>query len=157
MARSRYIAIEGPIGVGKTSLARRLAESLNGELLLEQPADNPFLERFYADPRGAALPTQLFFLFQRVRQMEQLRQAGKTVVVVHHDLQTVPGYFDWVTLLNVRRIASGPVLHVFTEENLRLTYGGRVAFLNQASVKSPEQSELMPVYLERSAPREAQP
>jgi deoxyadenosine/deoxycytidine kinase len=75
MARSRYIAIEGPIGVGKTSLARRLAESLNGELLLEQPADNPFLERFYADPRGAALPTQLFFLFQRVRQMEQLRQA----------------------------------------------------------------------------------
>lgn len=75
MARSRYIAVEGPIGVGKTSLARRLAESLNGELLLEQPADNPFLERFYDDPRGTALPTQLFFLFQRVRQMDQLRQA----------------------------------------------------------------------------------
>jgi deoxyadenosine/deoxycytidine kinase len=62
MARSRYIAIEGPIGVGKTSLARRLASSLNGELLLEQPAENPFLERFYADPRGGA-------------QVEQLRQA----------------------------------------------------------------------------------
>ncbi len=75
MAGSRYIAIEGPIGVGKTSLARRLAESFDGELLLEQPERNPFLERFYQDPRGAALPTQLFFLFQRVEQIEQLRQA----------------------------------------------------------------------------------
>jgi manganese/zinc/iron transport system ATP- binding protein len=61
-----------------------------------------------------------------------LRAAGKTVVVVHHDLQTVPEYFDWVTLLNVRRIASGPVAEVFTEDNLRRTYGGRVAFLAPA-------------------------
>jgi deoxyadenosine/deoxycytidine kinase len=75
MANSRYIAIEGPIGVGKTSLARRLAETLEGELLLEQPDANPFLERFYQDPRGGALPAQLFFLFQRVQQIEQLRQA----------------------------------------------------------------------------------
>ncbi len=75
MADSRYIAIEGPIGVGKTSLARRLAESLDSELLLEGADANPFLERFYRDPRGAALPTQLFFLFQRVQQVEQLRQA----------------------------------------------------------------------------------
>ena len=75
MAKSRYIAIEGPIGVGKTSLARRLAKSLDGELLLEQPESNPFLERFYRDPRGASLPTQLFFLFQRVHQIEQLRQS----------------------------------------------------------------------------------
>jgi deoxyadenosine/deoxycytidine kinase len=75
MAASRYIAIEGPIGVGKTSLARRLAASLNGELLLERADENPFLERFYADPRGAALPVQLFFLFQRARQLEELRQA----------------------------------------------------------------------------------
>jgi len=74
MGNSRYIAIEGPIGVGKTSLARRLADSLQGELLLEQPEANPFLERFYRDPRGASLPTQLFFLFQRVQQIEQLRQ-----------------------------------------------------------------------------------
>jgi manganese/zinc/iron transport system ATP- binding protein len=64
-----------------------------------------------------------------VTLLQELRAAGKTVVVVHHDLQTVPEYFDWVTLLNVRRIASGPVNQVFTEENLRLTYGGRVAFL----------------------------
>ena len=75
MADSRYIAIEGPIGVGKTILARRLAESLDAELLLEAAEVNPFLERFYRDPRGSALPTQLFFLFQRVRQIEELRQA----------------------------------------------------------------------------------
>ncbi len=75
MAKSRYIVIEGPIGVGKTSLARRLAESLECELLLEEEEANPFLERFYLNPRAAALPTQLFFLFQRVRQIEDLRQA----------------------------------------------------------------------------------
>jgi manganese/zinc/iron transport system ATP- binding protein len=65
-----------------------------------------------------------------VTLLKELRAAGKTVCVVHHDLQTVPEYFDWVTLLNVRLIASGPVNEVFTEENLRLTYGGRVAFLS---------------------------
>ena len=66
-----------------------------------------------------------------VTLLQELRAAGKTVVVVHHDLQTVPEYFDWVTLLNVRRIGSGPVAEVFTEENLRLAYGGRVAFLSR--------------------------
>ncbi len=71
----RYIVVEGPIGVGKTSLARRLAESLGSELMLERAEDNPFLERFYRDPRAAALPTQLSFLFQRMRQLQELRQA----------------------------------------------------------------------------------
>jgi manganese/zinc/iron transport system ATP- binding protein len=66
-----------------------------------------------------------------VTVLQQLREAGKTVVVVHHDLETVPEYFDQVLLLNVRRIASGPVNDVFTEENLRLTYGGRVPFLQR--------------------------
>ncbi|MDX5332443.1 MAG: deoxynucleoside kinase [Gammaproteobacteria bacterium] len=69
-----YIVIEGPIGVGKTSLARRLSEDFGTELLLEGPEENPFLERFYQDPRAGALPTQLFFLMQRVRQMQALRQ-----------------------------------------------------------------------------------
>lgn len=64
-----------------------------------------------------------------VSLLQELRASGKTVVVVHHDLQTVPEYFDWTTLLNVRLIASGPVDDVFTEENLRITYGGRVSFL----------------------------
>lgn len=75
MSESRYIVIEGPIGVGKTSLARRLAASLESELVLEEAEANPFLERFYRNPREAALPTQLFFLFQRARQIEELRQA----------------------------------------------------------------------------------
>ncbi|GAB1471822.1 metal ABC transporter ATP-binding protein [Chloroflexota bacterium] len=65
-----------------------------------------------------------------VALLQELRKAGKTVVVVHHDLQTVPEYFDWVTMLNVRRIASGPVSEVFTEQNLRKAYGGKVAFLS---------------------------
>jgi manganese/zinc/iron transport system ATP- binding protein len=66
-----------------------------------------------------------------VTLLQELRAAGKTLIVVHHDLQTVTDYFDWVTLLNVRRIASGPVKEAFTEQNLRLAYGGRVAFLNR--------------------------
>ncbi len=62
-----------------------------------------------------------------VMLLQQLRAQGKTVIAVHHDLQTVPEYFDWVMLLNVRRIACGPVAQVFNEHNLRLTYGGRFA------------------------------
>lgn len=73
--RRNYLVVEGPIGVGKTSLARRLAQTFDsGELLLEGAAENPFLERFYRNPREAALPTQLYFLFQRARQMQALRQ-----------------------------------------------------------------------------------
>jgi deoxyadenosine/deoxycytidine kinase len=70
----RFIAIEGPIGVGKTSLARRLAATLKYDTLLENVDDNPFLERFYRDPAANALPAQLYFLFQRTRQIQQLRQ-----------------------------------------------------------------------------------
>jgi deoxyadenosine/deoxycytidine kinase len=73
--RPGYIVIEGPIGVGKTSLARRLADSFESDLLLEGADENPFLERFYQDPRSGALPAQLFFLFQRARQIESMRQA----------------------------------------------------------------------------------
>lgn len=69
-----YIVVEGPIGVGKTSLAKRLAKSYGGELLLERADENPFLERYYREPRAAALPTQLFFLFQRAKQIQALRQ-----------------------------------------------------------------------------------
>ena len=69
-----YIVVEGPIGVGKTSLAKRLASTFKTDLMLELPAENPFLERFYEDPKIAALPTQLYFLFQRARQLEIFRQ-----------------------------------------------------------------------------------
>jgi deoxyadenosine/deoxycytidine kinase len=72
---SRYIAIEGPIGVGKTALAKRLADNLSADLVLEEVEENPFLERFYRDGRSAALPAQMFFLFARARQIEDLRQS----------------------------------------------------------------------------------
>ena len=70
-----YIVVEGPIGVGKTTLARRLAESFAAELLLEEPEQNPFLERYYQNPRANALSTQLYFLLQRARQTGGLRQS----------------------------------------------------------------------------------
>lgn len=74
MSDPRFIVVEGPIGVGKTTLAHRLADTFGSELLLEGAEENPFLERFYRNPREAALPTQMFFLFQRARQMQELRQ-----------------------------------------------------------------------------------
>ena len=74
MDRFRYLVVEGPIGAGKTSLARRLAARLAADLVLEDPAENPFLARFYQDMARYALPTQLFFLFQRARLVEPLAQ-----------------------------------------------------------------------------------
>ena len=71
----RYIVVEGPIGVGKTSLARRLAQTYEATLILEQAAENPFLERFYRNPRAAAFPAQLYFLFQRTQQLQGLNQS----------------------------------------------------------------------------------
>ena len=70
-----YIAIEGPIGVGKTTLAHLLAKSFNYEILLEDSEQNPFLKDFYKNPERSALATQLFFLFQRVQKIQSLRQA----------------------------------------------------------------------------------
>jgi len=74
LSKYRYIVVEGPIGVGKTSLARRLAERLHSGLLLERPEENAFLPRFYQDMPRYALPTQLFFLFQRIGQLHELTQ-----------------------------------------------------------------------------------
>lgn len=76
LGRFRHLVIEGPIGVGKSSLARRLASHLGADLVLEQPAENPYLSRFYDDMTGYAFQTQLFFLFQRARQMQALAQPG---------------------------------------------------------------------------------
>jgi deoxyadenosine/deoxycytidine kinase len=95
----RFIVVEGPIGVGKTSLARRLARSFGSELILEQADENPFLERFYRNPRSAALQTQLFFLFQRTRQLEDIRQ---------HDLFDTVRVADY--LLDKDRLFAGLTL-----------------------------------------------
>jgi deoxyguanosine kinase len=73
-AAHRFIVVEGPIGVGKTSLAVRLGASLSADVVLEQAAQNPFLERFYRNPRAGAFPTQLYFLFQRAQQLAALKQ-----------------------------------------------------------------------------------
>ncbi len=83
MNKFRYLVVEGPIGAGKTSLARRLAMRFTADLLLELPEENPFLGRFYQDMARFALPTQLFFLFQRARLIEPLAQPdmfGRPVV-----------------------------------------------------------------------------
>jgi len=83
LERFRHVVVEGPIGAGKTTLARRLAARLSADLILEQPAENPFIARFYQDMPRYALPTQLFFLFQRARMLEPLAQPdmfGRAVV-----------------------------------------------------------------------------
>ena len=72
--RPKYVAVEGPIGVGKTTFAKHLAATLGSQLLLEQIQDNPFLENFYTQSGQSALPTQLFFLFQRIQQLQDLHQ-----------------------------------------------------------------------------------
>ncbi|GAB3539273.1 deoxynucleoside kinase [Noviherbaspirillum agri] len=74
LEKYRYIVVEGPIGVGKTSLARKLAENINAQTLLELPQENPFLDKFYRDSARYALPTQMFFLFQRMNQLRDLAQ-----------------------------------------------------------------------------------
>jgi deoxyadenosine/deoxycytidine kinase len=74
LSKYRYIVVEGPIGVGKTSLAQRLAKHADAQPLLEKPQDNPFLANFYQDPARYALPTQLFFLFQRINEVRDLAQ-----------------------------------------------------------------------------------
>ena len=71
---NKFIIVEGPIGVGKSSLTKKLAETFNSSILMEKPSENPFLERFYKSPKRFALPTQLSFLFQRVLQLSDLKQ-----------------------------------------------------------------------------------
>jgi deoxyadenosine/deoxycytidine kinase len=81
----RYVVVEGPIGAGKTSLTRRLAEHTGASVLLEKPDENPFLPRFYADTARYALPTQLFFLFQRINQLRDLAQLDMFETVTFSD------------------------------------------------------------------------
>ncbi len=135
--RERAAAMEALEQVGIAQLAGRQISQLSGgqqqrvflARALVQEAQVYFMDEPF---QGVDATTERAI----VSLLQALRQAGKTVVVVHHDLQTVPEYFDWVTLLNVRRIASGPVAEVFTEPNLRQTYGGRIAFLGTGETGS---------------------
>lgn len=127
--RERERALDALSQMGIRDLANRQISQLSGgqqqrtflARALVQGADLYFMDEPF---QGVDATTELAI----VDLLRTLRSRGRTVVVVHHDLQTVPEYFDWVTLLNVRRIASGPVGEVFTNENLRMTYGGRIAF-----------------------------
>jgi deoxyguanosine kinase len=107
LSKYHYIVVEGPIGVGKTSLARRLAERLKSDLVLERPEQNPFLPRFYQDMPRFALPTQLFFLFQRANQLRELAQMDlfQRVTVSDFLLEKDP--------LFARLTLSGDELHLY--------------------------------------------
>lgn len=130
-ARERELAIEALEKVGMGAYAGRQISQLSGG-----QQQRVFLARALVQDAQLYLMDEPFQGVDATTEkaivtlLQELRQQGKTVVVVHHDLQTAPEYFDWVTLLNVRKIASGPVKEVFTEENLRLTYGGRFSFLH---------------------------
>ncbi len=128
--RERVLAIEALEKVGMQEFAERQISQLSGG-----QQQRVFLARALVQDAEVYLMDEPFQGVDATTEraiitlLRELRAADKTVVVVHHDLQTVAEYFDHVMLLNVRRIASGRVEDVFTDENLRLTYGGRVAFL----------------------------
>jgi len=135
-ASERAAALDALEKVGMKSFAERQISQLSGgqqqrvflARALVQDAQLYFMDEPF---QGVDATTERAI----VTLLQELRSAGKTVVVVHHDLQTVPEYFDWVTMLNVRRIACGPVGDVFTDENLRKAYGGKVAFLSAENGK----------------------
>jgi manganese/zinc/iron transport system ATP- binding protein len=133
----RQAALEALEKVGMSAFAERQISQLSGgqqqrvflARALVQDASIYFMDEPF---QGVDAVTERAI----IALLQELRAAGKTVLVVHHDLQTVPEYFDWVMLINVRRVASGPVAEVFTDENLRLAYGGRVAFLRERGATS---------------------
>lgn len=126
----KEMAVQALDKVGMTEFMHRQISQLSGgqqqRVFLARALVQDALIYFMDEPfQGVDATTEKAI----VQLLKELRAAGKTVLVVHHDLQTVSEYYDWALLLNVRRIASGPVKEVFTEENLKLAYGGKVAFL----------------------------
>jgi manganese/zinc/iron transport system ATP- binding protein len=130
----RELALQSLQEVGMADFADRQISQLSGgqqqrvflARALVQDAQVYFMDEPFA---GVDATTERAI----ITLLRSLRDAGKTVIVVHHDLHTVPEYFDWLTLLNVRRIASGPMETTFTQEHLNKTYGGRIAFLSQVA------------------------
>jgi manganese/zinc/iron transport system ATP- binding protein len=131
--RYQEMALKALARVGMEAYARRQISQLSGgqqqrvflARALVQDADLYLMDEPFA---GVDAATERAI----VDILHELRNAGKTSLVVHHDLQTVPEYFDEVLLLNMRLVAAGPVSQVFTPDNLRKTYGGKLALLDQA-------------------------
>jgi manganese/zinc/iron transport system ATP- binding protein len=127
--RERELALEALDKVGMADFAQRQISQLSGG-----QQQRVFLARALVQDARVYLMDEPFQGVDAkteraiVTVLQSLREAGDTVVVVHHALQTVTEYFDWVMLLNVRKIAAGPVAEVFTDDNLRTTYGARVPF-----------------------------
>lgn len=140
-ARERGEALEALEKVGMADFADRQISQLSGG-----QQQRVFLARALVQDASIFLMDEPFqgvdATTERaiVELLQELRARGSTVVVVHHDLQTVPEYFDEVLLLNVRRLAAGPVDEVFTDANLRATYGGRVPYLRRASPEPPPEA-----------------
>lgn len=133
-AAEKQMALEALEKVGMTKYADRQISQLSGgqqqrvflARALVQDAELYFMDEPF---QGVDATTERAI----ISLLQDLRAQGKTVIAVHHDLQTVNEYFDWITLLNVRCVACGPSAEIFTEENLRETYGGRVAFLGRGA------------------------
>jgi manganese/zinc/iron transport system ATP- binding protein len=131
--REREAAMHALEQVGMAQLSGRQISQLSGgqqqRVFLARALVQDAAIYFMDEPfQGVDAKTELAI----VALLQELRGRGRTVVVVHHDLQSVPDYFDWVLLLNVRRIAAGPVSDVFTDEHLRLAYGGKLPFVATA-------------------------
>ena len=128
----KYIAIEGPIGVGKTTLANKIAETFNYDAFLEQPAENPFLKNFYRNPSQSALATQLFFLFQRMQQIQDLKQRSlfETVRVADFLIEKDIEVNDLKTLLNGLKLVGDYLDKTILKPN-NLSYpNSRLLFIN---------------------------
>lgn len=123
-AKEKKIALESMEKVGMLSYRNRQISQLSGgqqqrvflARALAQDASIYFMDEPF---QGVDATTEIAI----INILKELRKAGKTVIVVHHDLQTVPEYFDWVTFLNVKKIATGPVKEIFNDDNLTKTYG----------------------------------
>ena len=132
--KHKRTAMEALDRVGMADFAQRQISQLSGgqqqrvflARALAQDANLYFMDEPFAAVDAATEKAIVAIL-------HDLKHAGKTVLIVHHDLQTVPEYFDWVVLLNMRIVALGPTGDVFTQENLHKTYGGKLTLLDEAA------------------------
>ncbi len=137
--KEHHLAMEALEKVGMVDFWKRQISQLSGgqqqRVFLARALVQDAMVYFMDEPfQGVDATTEKTI----VNLLKDLRESGKTVLVVHHDLQTVSEYFDWAMLLNVRKIASGPVIEIFNEQNLRSAYGGKVAFLTHHTHKHDE-------------------